>query len=115
MIGAATTLIALLLTAEFGSETVDVRDRGPIDLATFECRDTPRSTLIQRACYDPARASMIVSVKGTYAQYCDLPPATFDGLMAAPSMGQVFKRNFAGDGSGGQYECPAGRVTDVRH
>jgi hypothetical protein len=101
MIGAATTLIALLLTAEFGSETVDVNGRGAVDLASYECRDTPRSTIIQRACYDPAQASMIVSVKGTYRQYCDLPAATFAGLMAAPSMGQFFKRNFAGDGRHG--------------
>ena len=92
MIGAATTLIAMLLTAEFGSETVDVRNHGAVDLATFECRDTPRSTLIQRACYDPAQAAMIVSVKGKYVQYCDLPPATFAGLMAAPSMGQFSSR-----------------------
>jgi hypothetical protein len=110
MIGAATTLIALLLTAEFGSETVDVRNRGAVDLATFECRDTPRSTLIQRACYDPAQASMIVSVKGAYFQYCDLPPATFDGLMVASSMGQFFKRNFANGGSGGRYDCRTGRL-----
>ena len=68
MIGAATTLIALLLTAYVGSETVDVKDRGAVDLATFECRDTPRSTLIQRACYDPAQARVIVSVKGAYYQ-----------------------------------------------
>ena len=110
MIGAATTLIALLLTAEFGSEMVDVADRGAVDLATFECRDTPRSTVIQRACYDPAQGSMIVSVQGAYLQYCNLPPATFDGLMAAPSMGQFFKRNFAGDGSGGRYGCGPQRV-----
>ena len=114
MIGAATTLIALLLTAEFGSETVDVSDRGAVDLATFECRDTPRSTLIQRACYDPAQASMIVRVKGAYYQYCDLPPATFDGLMAAPSMGQFFRQNFAGDADG-RYDCRTGRVMGVRH
>lgn len=114
MIGAATTLIALLLTAEFGSEAVDVKDRGTVDLATFECRDTPRSTVIQRACYDSAQASMIVSVKGAYYQYCDLPPATFDGLMAAPSMGQFFKRNFGGV-NGGRYNCGARRVSVVQH
>ena len=114
MIGAATTLIAMLLTAEFGSETVDVRNRGTVDLATFECRDTPRSTLIQRACYDHAQASMIVSVKGAYFQYCDLPPATFAGLLAAPSIGQFFKRNFASGGSGRRFDC--GVVVDgVRH
>ena len=105
MIGAITTFIAVLLAAEFGSETVDVHGRGAVDLATYECRDTPRSTLIQRACYDSAQASMIVSVKGAYVQYCDLPPATFDALMAARSMGQFFRRNFSGDGSGGRYGC----------
>ncbi|MDO9561958.1 MAG: KTSC domain-containing protein [Bradyrhizobium sp.] len=104
MIGAA-TFIALLLTAGFGSETVDVDNSGTVDLANYECRDTPRSTLIQRACYDPAQASMIVSVRGTYVQYCDLSPATFDALMAAPSMGQFFSRNVAGDELGGRYEC----------
>ncbi len=109
MIGAATTLIALLLTAEFGSETVEVNDRGAVDLATFECRDTPRSTLIQRACYDPAQASMIVSIKGAHFQYCDLPPATFDALMAAPSMGQFFKLNFEG-GANRRYGCRLGPV-----
>ena len=107
MIKAAATLFALLLTAEFGSETVDVKDRGAVDLATFECRDTPRSTVIQRACYDPAQASMIVSVRGAYFQYCDLPPATFSALMAAPSMGQFFNRSFAGNDSGGRYGCEA--------
>lgn len=114
MIGAATTLIALLLTAEFGSETVDVKDRGTVDLASYECRDTPRSKIIQRACYDPAQARMIVSVKGAYLQYCDLPQATFESLMAAPSMGQYFKRNFADDGLGGQFGCRTGRMTAVR-
>ncbi|QWG20673.1 KTSC domain-containing protein [Bradyrhizobium sediminis] len=111
MIKAATTLIALLLTAEPGSEAVEVRDRGTVDLASFECRDTPRSTLIQRACYDRAQATMIVSVKGTYHQYCNLPPATFDDLMAAPSMGQFFRQNVEGTDSDGRYECRSGRVT----
>jgi hypothetical protein len=72
MVRTATTLIILLLTAEFGSETVDVRDRGAVDLATFECCDTPRSTLIQRACYDRAQATLIVNVKGAYREYCAL-------------------------------------------
>lgn len=110
MIKAATTLIVLLFGAGIGSEAVDVRDRGAVDLATFECRDTPRSTIIQRACYDRAQAALIVSVKGIYYQYCDLPPVTFDSLMAAPSMGQFFKRNFAGAGPGGRYDCEVRRV-----
>ena len=110
MIGAATTLIALLLTAEFGYEAVEVKDRGSIDLASFECRDTPRSTVIQRACYSRAQASMIVGVKGAYFQYCDLPPAIFDALMTAPSMGQFFKQNFGGVGRDRRYGCSMRRA-----
>ena len=106
MIKAATTLIALLLSAEFGSEAVEVEGRGAVDLATFECRDTPRSTLIQRACYDHAKASMIVSVKGAYLQYCELSATTFEALMAAPSMGRFFKLNVAG-----RYGCRSQRMS----
>jgi hypothetical protein len=111
MIRAATTLIVLLLTAKVGPETVDVRDRGAADLGTFECRDTPRSTLVQRACYDKARATLIVNVKGTYYQYCALAIATFEGLMTAPSMGQFFKLNIKGGGSDEQYDCPTNRLS----
>src|SRR5712671_4994121 len=88
MIRAATTLIVLLLTAEAAPETIDVRDRGAVSLATFECRDINRSSVIQRVCYDRAQARLIVGVNGVYDQYCDLPASTFDGLMGAPSMGQ---------------------------
>ena len=107
MIGAATALVALAFTAGIGPETVDVRGRGAVDLSTFECRDTPRSSVIQRACYDRAQASMIVNIKGTYFQYCGLPPATFDALMTGPSMGQYFKRNVEGAASDGRYGCQA--------
>ena len=71
-------------------------DRGAVDLRAFECRDTPRSTLIQRACYDKADATLIVNVKGFYRQYCHLPAAAFDGLMTAPSIGPVLQAEHRG-------------------
>ena len=103
MIRAATSLIALLLTAPLGSETVDVRDRGPVDLATFECRDINRSSLIQRVCYDRARHYLIVGIRGSYDGYCELPQQTFDSFMTAPSMGQFFKVNIRAHGD--RYGC----------
>jgi hypothetical protein len=102
MIRAATALIGLLLGAEFGSETVDVNGRGAVDLSTFECRDTIRSSLIQRVCYDQAKRYMIVGIKGVHSQYCELPRAAFDGLMGAPSMGQFFNQNIRDSGG---YDC----------
>jgi hypothetical protein len=104
MIRAATSLIAFLLAAPVGSETVDVRVRGVVDLRTFECRDISRSSILQRVCYDTAQRHLIVAIKGVYDQYCDLPETTFDGFMTAPSMGQFFNRNISGT-SGGPYDC----------
>jgi hypothetical protein len=105
MIRAATSLIAFLLTAPVGSETADVKDRGPIDLATFECHDINRSSLIQRVCYDHAQRYLIVGIGGRFDDYCELPQQTFDGFMTAPSMGQFFNRNIRGSGSSDRYDC----------
>jgi hypothetical protein len=110
MIRAATALILLLCHAEPSSETVDVRDRGTVDLGSFECRDINRSSLIQRVCYDRAQSYLIVGVKGTYDHYCDIAAATFDELMGAPSMGQYFNRNIRGSESDGRYDCRAHRI-----
>ena len=110
MIRTATSLLLLWFTAELGSETVDVRDRGAVDLGTFECRDINRSSLIQRVCYDKAQRSLIVGVKGSYDQFCDVPAPTFEHLMGAPSMGQFFNRNIRGAESGGRYDCRAPRT-----
>jgi hypothetical protein len=110
MIRAATSFIALLLTAPVGSEAVDVGDRGTIDLATFECRDISRSSLIQRVCYDSAERTLIVGIKGSYNNYCELPQQTFESFMTAPSMGQFFNRNIRGSGPDARYDCRTHRA-----
>jgi hypothetical protein len=109
MIRAAVSLIALLLTAPVGSETVDVRDRGAVDLATFDCRDINRSTLIQRVCYDQAHRMLIVGIRGSYADYCELPQQTFERFMTAPSMGQFFNQNIGKSGPDARYDCQTDR------
>jgi hypothetical protein len=110
MVKTAASLIALLFTAPIGSETVDVKDRGTIDLATFACRDISRSSLIQRVCYDSAQRILIVGIKGSYDDYCELPQQTFESFMTAPSMGQFFNRNIRGSGPDARYDCRAHRT-----
>jgi hypothetical protein len=105
MVRSATALLLHLFAAQVGSETVEVTDRGTVDLAAFECRDINRSSLIQRVCYDKAQRYMIVSIRGVYDQYCELPAAAFGNLMGAPSMGQFFNQNIRGSRSGGPYDC----------
>src|SRR6476660_10556354 len=110
MVRTAAALVLLLFTAEVRSETVDVKYRGSVDLKTFECRDTPRSSFIQRVCYDKPQSYMLINLKGVYYHYCELPPATHDALMAAPSMGQFYNQNITGTGSDGPYDCRTHRV-----
>ena|SRR5258708_9955512 len=110
MVRTATAIVLLLLAAEVRSETVDVKYRGTVDLKSFACTDTPRSGFIQRVCYDKPQSYMIINLKGTYYHYCELPPATFDGLMGAPSMGQFYNQNIKGTGKDGPYDCRTHRV-----
>jgi hypothetical protein len=107
---AAAALIILLFAAEVRSETADVNYRGTVDLKTFECRDINRSRFVQRVCYDKAQSYMIINLRGTNYHYCELPPATYDALMGAPSMGQFYNQNIKGTGSDGPYDCRTHRV-----
>ena len=110
MIRSATVLIAILLTAEVHSETADVEYRGPVDLKTFTCTDTPRSSFIQRVCYDNSQTYMLINLRGTFYHYCELPVATYDALLSAPSMGQFYNQNIKGNGKDGPYDCGTRRV-----
>lgn len=92
MIRSVVAMFAVFCTSPVTTETVDIRGRGTIDLAPFACTDTPRSTVVQRVCYDEARHHLLVSVGGAYSEYCRLPPATFEAFAAAPSIGQFLRQ-----------------------
>jgi len=110
MVRTATVFFLFLFITEACFETVDVKYRGLVDLKTFECRDINRSSFIQRVCYDKAQSYMIISLHGTYYHYCELPPATYDGLMDAPSTGHFYNQNIKGSGSDGPYDCRTHRI-----
>jgi KTSC domain len=104
----ARTVLAVaffLATAPAHSEAVDVKYRGLVDLKTFACKDTPRSSFIRRVCFDKAQSYMLISLNGTYYHYCELPAATFDAFMTAPSMGQFYNQKIKGSGSDGPFDC----------
>jgi hypothetical protein len=92
------------------AETVDVKYRGTVNLKTFSCTDMSRSSFIERVCYDRAQSYMLINLRGTYYHYCELPPATFDAFIAAPSMGQFYNGNIKGTGSDGPFDCRTRRV-----
>jgi len=107
MIRHIASVLALLWTAPVVTEKVDVGERGAIDLAPFACTDTPRSSLVQRVCYDEARRYLLVNVRGSYRDYCGLPAATLNAFIAAPSMGQFYTQNVAASGDDGPFKCRA--------
>jgi hypothetical protein len=92
------------------AETVNVEDRGAVDLRPFACHDITRSSLINRVCYDAANGYMIVQLNSVYSQYCGMPGATLDAFLNAPSMGQYYKAKIASAGPNRSYDCPARRV-----
>ena len=101
-------ILALMFTANWQDvETVDVENRGPVELKPFNCQDVTRSSVISRVCYDPESRRMLVQRYTVYRQYCDLPPDTLDAFLNAPSMGKFFNANIetAGGDGAGRYDC----------
>jgi KTSC domain len=101
-------MLALLFTTHWEeAEIVDVKDRGPVDLAPFICQDVTRSSVISRVCYDAESRRMLVQRYAAYQQYCDVPKDTIDALLNAPSMGKYFNANIkAADHDGNvPYDC----------
>ena len=100
-------ILALIFSATWQeAETVDVRDRGRVDLKRFACQDITRSSLIGRVCYDSANRYMLVQRSGIYDHYCELPKVTHDAFLNAPSMGQYFNANI----KDGAYDCRTHKV-----
>ena len=79
--------------------------RGPVDLAGFECKETPQSSLVWRTCYDAPHQYLIVNLKGTYYHYCRMPVSAVSAWRSADSLGKHFLRNVRG-----QYDCRVGGV-----
>ena len=99
-------ILALLFTAPWEeAEIVDVKDRGAVDLKPFTCQDITRSSVISRVCYDTESRRMLVQRHADYHQYCDMPKATLDAFLNAPSMGRYYRANIEGADGSGSYAC----------
>jgi hypothetical protein len=107
VVRALALLLAQLAAAPIVSEMVETGERRPVDLATFECRDINRSTVLQRVCYDRAQQNLVVAVDGRYDRYCGVAAETVDSLLGAPSMGRFFNRNISREAAGSRYDCRA--------
>lgn len=99
----AISLAALLFffstTAKAEQITVKYRDT-PVDLKTFVCTDTPRSSFIRRACYDQPKTYMVIMLRDTWYHYCGIDAATVKALLTADSAGRYYNANVKG-----RFDC----------
>jgi KTSC domain len=111
MFRAAVLITAFVAGATWAAaETIDVKYYGKLDLASFVCTIVSRSSFINRACYDKAQQFMVLQLRSVYYPYCEMPPATFEAFLTAPSMGQYYNANIKGSGSDGPFDCRTHRV-----
>ena len=83
-----------------GAETVLVKYAGPVNLDDFACESVTRSNFINRVCYQPERAYMVILLGNTYYHYCRIPPVEVAGLKSASSMGRYYNAYIKG-----RYDC----------
>ena len=72
------------------SETVQVKYRGEVSLASFDCTNITRSSFVRRICYDRSNSYMLINLNGTYYHYCEIDGETIAGLLRAEFARQIF-------------------------
>ena len=90
------------------AETICVRyGPCPLDVTTFTCTETPRSSFIRRVCYDAPKSFMVIKLKETWYPYCEIDAATVQQLLSAGSAGTFYNENIRSrrDSTHGPFDC----------
>ncbi|WP_439397836.1 KTSC domain-containing protein [Bradyrhizobium sp. PMVTL-01] len=53
---------------------------------------------------------MVVQLRSVYYPYCEIPGATFEAFLNAPSMRKYYNANINGTGSDGPFDCRTHRL-----
>ena len=79
----------------------------PLDVSTFTCVDTPRSSFVRRVCYDAPKSFMVIKLNETWYPYCEIDAATVQQLITAGSAGKFYNQAIRSrpDGSQGPFDC----------
>lgn len=98
-------------------ELAEVKDRGFVDLETFDCDDDTRSSDILRICYEASLHYLLLNLPYTlpgedsdagwnrHLQFCNVPPETVAGLKAAPSVVLYYRDHILRHARGGRFDC----------
>ncbi|MGX9143485.1 KTSC domain-containing protein [Mesorhizobium sp. 128a] len=95
----------LMTLSPVAAETVEVKYRGPVDLAKFECTGELDSSVVKRVCYNAEHSYMLIRLKQTWYHYCEIDQGTVDSLLAAGSKGSFYNSSIKDSGTGGKFGC----------
>lgn len=96
---------ALLLSQMSHAETVPVKYHHSVSLDAFECTNVSDTSDVTRICYDAPEQYMLIQLKNTYYQYCEIDATTVAGLKNARSKRQYFDSRIRGSGLDGPFDC----------
>ncbi|MER9528819.1 KTSC domain-containing protein [Mesorhizobium sp. M0309] len=97
--------LALVASWPVAAETVDVKYRGPVDLAKFQCTGELDSSVVKRVCYNAEHSYMLIRLKQVWYHYCEIDQGTVSALLAAESKGSFYYSNIKDSGTGGKFGC----------
>jgi len=91
--------LLLIAACSLRAETINVEYGGKVNLDGFNCSYV-NSSLVDRVCYRQNDSYLILALRGTYYQFCEVPSYIHQGLISASSHGRFFNENIRG-----QYNC----------
>jgi KTSC domain len=79
----------------------------PLDVSTFTCMDTPKSSFVRRVCYDEPKSFMVIKLNETWYPHCAIDATTVAQLLSAQSAGRFYNRAIRSrpDGTRGPFDC----------
>jgi Phosphatidylethanolamine-binding protein len=83
------SVVLVLLYTTAHAETVNVKDRGPVDLMPFTCTNT-MSSFVNRVYFDKANSCMLILLNNTWDHYCEIDERTVASLISAGSIERVY-------------------------
>jgi hypothetical protein len=88
----------------------------PLDISSFTCTDTPRSSFIRSVCYDAPKSFMVIKLNETWYPYCEIDAATVQQLLSAESAGNFYNQNIRSrqDGTHGPFDCRDHLLSEYR-
>jgi hypothetical protein len=92
-------LLSIGLTSVSSAESVNVKYQGRISLDGFYCEYTS-SSLVDRICYYQQNKYVVVSLNGTYYQYCGVPFSTVNNWLNSNSKGRFYNSYIKG-----RFDC----------